>query len=165
MLAHSFSTAGGLRRCLLVSTHTGAQLQLQNIFKVLKKLQASMPHATPKELALGDYPDPDIEVSLIQQRERFKRSLARVEVLDILKSAGWVLLPACRQRPARWSDANNTNASTNGSYRRLIPVHREALVLANCTDTLTAPMLPDRCARFPLKKACSGLPISFYEGA
>ena len=34
-----------------------------------------MPHATPKELTLGDYPDPDLEVSLIQQRERFKRSL------------------------------------------------------------------------------------------
>ena len=39
-----------------------------------------------------------------------------------LKSAVWVLLPACRQRPAqRWSDANNANASTNGSNRRLIP--------------------------------------------
>ena len=30
-----------------------------------------MPHATPKELTLVDYPDPDLEVSLIQQRERF----------------------------------------------------------------------------------------------
>ena len=42
-----------------------------------------MPHATPKEITLGDYPDPDLEVSLIQQRERFKRSLARVHLLDI----------------------------------------------------------------------------------
>ena len=42
-----------------------------------------MPHATPKELTLGEFPDPDLEVSLIQQRERFKRSLARIDVLDI----------------------------------------------------------------------------------
>ena len=42
-----------------------------------------MPHATPKELSLGEYPDPDLEGSLIQQRERFKRSLARIDVLDI----------------------------------------------------------------------------------
>ena len=52
-----------LSDCAAVSTspHTGAQLQ--NMFKVLKKLQASMPHVTPKELTLGDHPDPDLEVS------------------------------------------------------------------------------------------------------
>ena len=42
-----------------------------------------MPHATPKEMTLGKYPDPDFEVSLIHQRERFKRTLARVDVLGI----------------------------------------------------------------------------------
>ena len=41
-----------------------------------------MPHATPKELTLGEYPDLDLEVSLIQQRERFKHSLARIDVFD-----------------------------------------------------------------------------------
>ena len=82
MVAHSFNSIGGLRRSLQVFTHTGAQVNLQNIFKLLKKLQASMPHATPKEMTLGEYPDPDLEVSPTQQRERFKRSLARVDVLD-----------------------------------------------------------------------------------
>ena len=33
-------------------------------------------------MTLGDYPDLDLEVSLIQQRERFKHSLARVDVLE-----------------------------------------------------------------------------------
>ena len=42
-----------------------------------------MPHATPKEMTLGEYPDPDLEVSLVLQRERFKRTPARVDVLDI----------------------------------------------------------------------------------
>ena len=32
---------------------------------------------------MGEYPDPDLEVSLIQQRERFKRNLARIDILDI----------------------------------------------------------------------------------
>ena len=44
-----------------------------------------MSHATPKEMTLGEYPDPDLEVTLIQQRDRFKRSLARVDVLDVLE--------------------------------------------------------------------------------
>ena len=65
------------------SSHTGAQLHLQNIFSILKKLQTAMPHATSKEMTLGECPDLDLEVSLIQQRERFKQSLARVDVLDI----------------------------------------------------------------------------------
>ena len=39
------------------SPHFGAQLQLQNIFKFLKKLHVSMPHATPKELTLGEFPE------------------------------------------------------------------------------------------------------------
>ena len=42
-----------------------------------------MPPATPKEMTSGEYPDPDLEVSLIQQREWFKRSLARVDLQDI----------------------------------------------------------------------------------
>ena len=46
-----------------------------------------MPHATPEEMTLGDHPDPDLEVSLIQQHERFKRSLACVEVLDISENS------------------------------------------------------------------------------
>ena len=63
--------------------HIGAQRQLLNIFKLLQKMHVSMPHATPKELTLGEYPDPDLEVSLIQQLEHFKRSLARMDVIDI----------------------------------------------------------------------------------
>ena len=60
----------------------GAQYHLHNPFCCLRKLQASMSHATPKEMTLAQNPDPDLEVSLIQQLERFKRSLARVEFLD-----------------------------------------------------------------------------------
>ena len=51
---------------------------LHNTFKILKKLHISMPHATPKAMTLGEYLDPDLEVSLIQQRERFKRSVTLV---------------------------------------------------------------------------------------
>ena len=58
-----------LAECAAVrkSSHICAQLHLQNIFKILKKLHTSMPHATPKEMILGDFSDPDLEVSLIQQ--------------------------------------------------------------------------------------------------
>ena len=74
-----------LANCAAVrkSSHIGALLHLHNIFKILKKLHTFMPHATPKEMTLGDCPAPHLEVSLIQQRERFKRSLAGVDVLDI----------------------------------------------------------------------------------
>ena len=61
-----------------------------------------MPHATPKEMTLGEYPDPDLEVSIIQQRERFKRSLARVDVLDI-SEISW--LGAVARMQARTSTA------------------------------------------------------------
>ena len=61
-----------------------------------------MPHATPKEVTLGEYPDPDLEVSLIQQRERFKRSLVRVDVLDI-STISW--LGAVARFQARTSTA------------------------------------------------------------
>ena len=84
-LARWHTVSARLADCVAVSksSHTGAQLHLQNMFKLPKKLQVSMPHAAPKEMTLGEYPDPDLEVSLIQQRERFKRSLARADVLDI----------------------------------------------------------------------------------
>ena len=74
-----------LADCAAVSkcSYTGAQKHLQNNFRILEKLQVSMSHATPMEMTLGDYPYPDLEVSLIQQRERFKRSLSRVNVLEI----------------------------------------------------------------------------------
>ena len=49
-----------LAECAAVrkSLHIGAQLHLHNIFKNLKKLHISMPHASPKEMTLGEYPDP-----------------------------------------------------------------------------------------------------------
>ena len=74
-----------LAECAAVrkSSHIGVQLHLHNIFKILKKLHIPMPHATPNEMTLAEHPDPDLEVSLIQRRERFKRSLARVDLLDV----------------------------------------------------------------------------------
>ena len=65
-----------------LNLHTLAQLQWQNIFNSLKDARVNAARNT-QELTLGEYPDPNLEVSLIQQRERFKRSLARIDVLDI----------------------------------------------------------------------------------
>ena len=82
MVAHRLSTFGGSRCSPQVFSHRCSVTLAQHFQKSRKKLHTSMPHATPKEMTLGDCPDPDLEVSLIQQRERFKRSLARVDLLD-----------------------------------------------------------------------------------
>ena len=119
---HTVSARLADRAAVRKSSHIGALLHLHNIFKILKKLRTSMPHATAKEMTLGEYPDPDLEVSLVQQRERFKRSLARVVVLDIPEISWLGAVAAFRQEPAQqWSDANNTNVFMNGSCLRQIP--------------------------------------------
>ena len=74
------------------------------------------------------------------------------------KLAGWVQLPACRQKPAQ-PDAKNTNVFTSGSCRHHIRVLLVGLVWANCTDTLTAPTLPDHSAKFPRRKVSSDPPL------
>ena len=61
-----------------------------------------MPHATPQEMTLGEYLDPGLQFYLIQQRERFKRSLARVDVVDISEIS---LLGAVARMQARTSTA------------------------------------------------------------
>ena len=73
MVAHRLSTVGGVLRSPQVVTHRCSVTPAQHL--------QSLEEVT--EITLGDYPDPDLEVFLIQQRERFKRSLARVHLLDI----------------------------------------------------------------------------------
>ena len=87
---------------------------------------------------MGDYPDPDLEVSLIQQRERFKRSLARIDLIDIPEISR-LGLGALARLQARTSTAlvrreQYKRVSSIGSCLRLIPVLLVEQVLANCTD-------------------------------
>ena len=117
MVTHGLSTFGGLRCSLQVFTHWFSVTLTKHFQNPEEALQTTMPHATTKEKTLGEYHDPDLEVSLIQQRERFKRSLARVDVLDI-SEISW--LGAVARIQAR-SDANSTNAFRNGSCRHQSP--------------------------------------------
>ena len=68
MVAHGLSTFGGWRCSLQVFTHW-CSVTLTKTYQH-PELSCHMRH--PKRVTLGEYPDPDLEVSIIQQRERFK---------------------------------------------------------------------------------------------
>ena len=105
MVSHSFSTIGRLRR-----SHTGAQLHLQNIFNLLKRLQASMSHATPKEMTLGEYILILISKSLLSNSVNVSNA-AWLWIFQ--KLAGWVQLPTSQ---ARTSTAMNRREQHTGFH-------------------------------------------------
>ena len=154
------TVAARLAECAAVrkSSHIGAQLHLHNIFKIWRRLHTSMPHPTPKEMTLGEYPDPVLEVSFTFNSASGSSAAWHVLISLDIHEINW--LGAVARMQARTSTAMVRREQHKRFHEWVlfasgIPVLLVQQVLAHCAGMSTIPTSPDRSAKFPRKEVSS----------